>query len=377
MDEKTSIELLRDMVGIYSPSGREEVLADFLRTTLKALSFGKLWTDKAGNVYGEMGSGHPTLLLCGHMDTVPGRLPVEIEGNRLHGRGAVDAKAPLAAMISAASSLELKTGKGRVIVAGIVEEEKTARGIRQLLRDGLEVDYAIFGEPSGIQNIAFAYKGRLGLRVTCRTVSGHVGAQHLLDNAIEKSFELWNSLKASCERYRSKQGIFYSLTPCLTSLVSRRTSGGVPDHCVMEVDLRLPPTVKSERALSMAEEIVDDFRAANYDASISLKVTDRVEPFVSARNTPLMEALKRAILEETGAPARFIRKTGTSDMNIFGAASNVPVASYGPGDARLSHTNHEYIELADYITSIRVHKRATEHVLSLASLTSDSPKVTD
>jgi len=375
MDEKASLELLKDMVEIYSPSGREEALANFLGRTLEALGFENVWTDKAGNVYGELGSGRPTVLLCGHMDTVPGRIPVKIEENRLHGRGAVDAKASLAAMISAASSLRLETGKGRVIVVGVVEEEKTARGIRQLIGEDLGVDYAVFGEPSGVQNIAFAYKGKLGLQITCRTVSGHVGAQHLLDNAIEKSFEQWNSLKASCERYGSQQGVFYSLTPCLTSVVSRRTSGGVPDHCVMEVDLRLPPTVKSERALSMTEEVVGDFRTANHDVSVSLKVTDRVEAFVSKRTTLTMEALRRAILEETGAPAKFIRKTGTSDMNIFGAASIVPVAAYGPGDAHLSHTNYEYIELADYLTGITVYRKAAERILSQASLTSDNPKV--
>ena len=370
MDEKASIELLKDMVEIYSPSDREEALANFLGRTLVSLGFKNVWTGKAGNVYGEVGSGHPTVLLCGHMDTVPGRIPVKIEENRLHGRGAVDAKASLAAMISAASSLRHETRKGRVIVAGVVEEEKTSRGIRQLIGEDLGVDYAIFGEPSGVQNIAFAYKGKLGLQIRCRTVSGHVGAQHLLDNAIEKSFELWNNLKASSERYRSQQGVFYSLTPCLTSVVSRRTSGGVPDHCVTEVDLRLPPTVKSERALLIAEEVVDDFRAANQDVSVSLRVTDRVEAFVSERTTLTMEALRGAILEETGAPAKFIRKTGTSDMNIFGAASKVPVAAYGPGDAHLSHTNCECIELADYLTGVRVYKKAVERILSQASLSS-------
>jgi LysW-gamma-L-lysine carboxypeptidase len=75
-------------------------------------------------------------------------------------------------------------------------------------------------------------------------------------------------------------------------------------------------------------------------------------------------ALKEAILEVTGRSVKFLRKTGTGDMNIFGAKTGVPVVTYGPGDARLSHTLHEYIDLSEYMTSIRVYKKTIENILS-------------
>jgi len=364
MNEETSVKLLKNMLEIYSPSGKEENLASFLKKKLETLRFEKVWTDKAGNVYGEIGSGFPTVLLCGHMDTVHGWIPVKTQDDKLYGRGAVDAKASLAAMISAASSLESGIEKGRVIVAGVVEEEESARGIRQLLREGLKVDYAVFGEPSGVRNITFAYKGRVGLKITCKTISGHVGAQHLLDNAIEKSFELWNKIKASCREYKSSNRVFYSLIPCLTRVSSRRTSGGVPDVCVQEIDLRLPPTVKSEKAVALVKEVVDGFQMDNRGVSVSLEITDRIESFISRRDTILMKALKEAILEVTGGPVKFLRKTGTGDMNIFGAERRIPVATYGPGDSRLSHTPREHISLSEYLTSIKVYKRTIEKILS-------------
>jgi len=367
MDKQASTELLKNMLKIYSPSGREEKLAAFLKTELRNLSFERVRTDTAGNVYGEVGSGSPTVLLCGHMDTVPGRVAVKTEDGQLYGRGAVDAKASLAALISAASSFEPSRRTGRVVVVGVVEEEQTAKGIRQLLREDLKVDYAVFGEPSGVNNITFAYKGKLGLRITCKTVSGHVGAQHLLDNAIEKSFELWNGLKTCCARYRSPHGVFYSLTPCLAHISSKRTSGGVPDVCVLEVDLRLPPKVRSDIAATLVEEVVGGFQGTNQRVSVSLEVTDRVEPFVAKRTTPVMKALREAILKVTGGPVRFLRKTGTGDMNIFGAETGVPVATYGPGDARLSHTSREYIDISEYLTSVEVYRRFLEEILPRTS----------
>jgi LysW-gamma-L-lysine carboxypeptidase len=364
MDRKASIELLRKMLEIYSPSGKEAELAIFLEKELEKIGFERVWMDKVGNIYGEVGCGTPTVLLCGHMDTVSGWIPVKTGDGRLYGRGAVDAKASLAAIISAASSLEMKARKGRVIVAGVVEEESKAKGIRRLIREGLNVDYAVFGEPSGIKNITFAYKGKLGLKTTCKTVPGHVGAQHLLDNAIEKSFELWSQLKTFCEQYKSPHGAFYSLTPCLTRISSRRTSGGVPDVCMMNIDLRLPPTIKSEKGTALAKSVVDGFQTANQGVSVSLKVIDSVEPFVASRKTIVMKALKEATSEVTEESVKFIRKTGTGDMNIFGAETGVPVATYGPGDAGLSHTPNEYIDLSEYLTSIEVYKKTIENIFT-------------
>jgi LysW-gamma-L-lysine carboxypeptidase len=329
---------------------------------LESLNFENVRKDKVGNVYGNIGSGSPKILLCGHIDTVPGKVHSKIEDELLYGRGAVDAKSSLAAMISAVSSLKTSNIKGKVIVGCVVGEEHTANGIHQLIQEGLKTDYAIFGEPSGINNITYAYKGKLGLKITCKTKSGHIGAQHVLDNAIEKSFKLWNEYKIFCENHKSSNGIFYSLTPCLTQIVSRRTSGGVPDVSTINIDLRLPPTIKSAKAIYSVKKFIEKFLLYNKSVSISLKIVDRVEPFIAIRNSLVMKALKKAIIKVTGGPVKFIRKTGTGDMNIFGLETGIPVATYGPGNSRLSHTNNEYIEISEYLESIEVYKETIREI---------------
>jgi LysW-gamma-L-lysine carboxypeptidase len=131
------IDLLKGMLEIYSPSGKEQELALFLKDELTNLGFRNVRLDKVGNLYGEIGSGSPIILFCGHMDTVPGQIPVRHEGGKIYGRGAVDAKSSLAAMISASCDLGLRGAEGKVIVAGVVDEERNARGIRL----GVYVDY--------------------------------------------------------------------------------------------------------------------------------------------------------------------------------------------------------------------------------------------
>jgi len=354
------------MLEIYSPSGKEEKIASFLMEKMSSLRFEDVRMDRAGNVYGEVGEGGFSILLCGHMDTVTGWIPVREEEDRLYGRGAVDAKSSLAAMISAAAMLKPKIhDAGKIVVAGVVDEEGKARGIRQLIREDLNVNCAIFGEPSGLRNITFAYKGRVYMQILCRSSTGHVGAQHLFINAIEAAYDLWMRLRDLSDRYRSPHGIFYSLSSLLTRISSKRTYGGVPDECLLEIDLRLPPRFSSEMAVRLIKDAVEEFLEEKRGISVSLRVIDRIEPFVARRDTVVIESLKRAILEIAGEPARLIRKTGTGDMNIFGNEKNIPVATYGPGDSRLSHTRCEYIELSDYLTSIQIYKRALEEILSI------------
>jgi len=367
MNPEDPVGLLRRMLEIYSPSGKEEQIASFIEEELGRLGFEAVRRDKAGNVYGEIGSGSYSVLLCGHMDTVPGWVPVKQKDDRLYGRGAVDAKSSLAAMISAAAMLRSKLqDQGKVIVAGVVDEEGKAQGIRQLLREDLRAECAIFGEPSGLKNITFAYKGHVSLQIVCETQTGHVGAQHLFDNAVEVAFDLWRRLKDLCGEYKSPHGIFYSLSPSLLGMNSQRTTGGVPDKCLLEIDLRLPPKFSSEKAVEIVKEVIERLLGEKSSISVSLQVKDRVEPFVARRDTIVMESLKEAILEITGEPAKFLRKTGTGDMNIFGAERKIPVATYGPGDARLSHTCCEYIEIPEYLASIQVYKKTVEKILSKA-----------
>ncbi|RLI35846.1 hypothetical protein DRO55_04740 [Candidatus Bathyarchaeota archaeon] len=128
--------------------------------------------------------------------------------------------------------------------------------------------------------------------------------------------------------------------------------------------MRLPPTLRCGEAEDLVRGGMEGFKGGGTTLSVGFRILDRVEPFVADRRTPLMKALAEAIEEVVGVPARFIRKTGTGDMNIFGSRVGVPVATYGPGNSRLSHTNDEYVKVDEYLTSIRVYRRTLEKLLS-------------
>ena len=92
-------ELLTAMLSVPSPSGHEDAMASLLVSRLLRAGF-DADIDSAGNVVATWGDGPETVALVGHIDTVPGQIDVRREGDLLHGRGAVDAKGPLAIAIT-------------------------------------------------------------------------------------------------------------------------------------------------------------------------------------------------------------------------------------------------------------------------------------
>jgi len=363
MEKIEPTKLLKQMLETYSPSGKEGKLASLLKDQLTELGFKNVRHDDAGNLLGESGKGPPAVLLCGHMDTVPGKLPVKTEKGRIFGRGAVDAKASLAAMVMAASELIDQAMKGRVIVAGVVDEEGRGRGIRQILMDGIDADYALFGEPSGVANITIGYKGRLGVRVLCESEPGHASISNAFRNAIEKAYGLWQKIRTWTEESRGLSP-YYSITASLTGIRGGGISNVTPRRCTLLLDIRLPPSASCQKTIDQIDALVRQYGQENPGIRIRMAVEDRVEPFLADEDSALVKALRKAVEETVGGSAKLLRKTGTGDMNLFAEKIKVPVATYGPGNSRLSHTSKEYIEIKEYLTSIQVYRKTVERLLA-------------
>ena len=116
------------------------------------------------------------------MDTIPDKQEIEISETSICGRGACDAKSALAAQIMAAHSLIKSEFDGKIIIAAVTDEEGNGAGINELMKHNLKSDYAIFGEPSGIDSVTIGYKGRISLSISCTTPSAHASAPWLSKN---------------------------------------------------------------------------------------------------------------------------------------------------------------------------------------------------
>ena len=367
MSEQAAVRFLTNLLGIYSPSGKEEDAANYLVVEMKNMGF-EVGKDDIGNVIGVVGVGDPVILLCGHMDTVAGHLPLRIEEGKIYSRGAVDAKGPLAAMIVAASAAGKEPGfKGKILIASVVEEEATSRGVRHLITQGIKADYAIFGEPSGIENITIGYKGQIQLKIVCKTDTGHSSTPWMFDNALEKAYELWEQIKnaSSYPSLDPSASPYNAVTACLVKVVGGRATSVVPFEVEMNLDVRVPIQFSTAQVYEQIEKIMTKYHAANPKVSVKATVQDTVEPFEVNKASPLVHILSSSVRKVLNTPATLLHKTGTGDMNILGKAMNLPIVTYGPGDSHLDHTLNEHIVISEYLNAIAVYK---ETILKLSEL---------
>ena len=348
-----AVDLLQNMLRLYSPTGEEAALSRFLIEEMQKLGL-RSWRDEAGNAVGEFGSGEPVILLCGHMDTVPGVLPIKLEDGKLYGRGAVDAKTPLAAMIAASSLLFNEGFSGRILVVGAVEEEGVGRGVKHLVEKGVTADYAIFGEPSGVENITIAYKGSLHLKISCETTTGHSSAPWLYKNAIEEVFKVYERIKGVRFTQEKAESRFYSVTYSVTKIEGGNEFSTVPSSAVLHINTRVPPTLSIEMVLDEVYKVVEDYRGKNVGVDMRLSVIDSCPPYEADKNSLLVRSIAYAIRRVRKSQAVLVRRTGSGDMNLFGSTRRVPVVTYGAGDAHLDHTPDEYVVVDEYLDSIKI-----------------------
>ncbi|MFL6319204.1 MAG: M20/M25/M40 family metallo-hydrolase [Nitrososphaeraceae archaeon] len=359
-----AVELLKKSLEQYTPSRSEASLANMIKDKcVNELGFEQVNIDNVGNVIATKGNGEPRILLCGHMDTVPGQIPVRIEDGFVYGRGASDAKGPLIAMLLAAS--EFPKQRGTIIFAGVVDEEGNATGVKQLVKSGLSADYAIFGEPSGIDNITIAYKGRLEIRLTCDVrTSAHASAPWLAKNSIEEIYDFWNAVKCEIDRVQIKNNRTDSISCSLTEISGGSSHNVTPQKCKITIDIRIPTFTRCEEVLSILDKVIFNV-ASTKGVRATYRIEDKTEPFEADYASPLVRALSLSILDVRRKRPILLRKTGTGDMNILGNAFNIPVITFGPGDPHSSHTSNERLSIKEYVSSIDVFNRALFHMSRL------------
>jgi [amino group carrier protein]-lysine/ornithine hydrolase len=359
-----AVELLRKALQLYTPSRSEASVANMIKDRcVNELGFEQVHIDSVGNVIAAKGNGEPRILLCGHMDTVPGYIPVRIEDGFIYGRGASDAKAPLIAMLLAAS--EYPKQRGTIIFAGVVDEEGNATGVKQLVKSKISVDYAIFGEPSGIANITVAYKGRLAVRLTCDVgSSAHASAPWLAKNSIEEMFDFWNAIKSEINRTGTRENKTNSISCSLTEIIGGSSHNITPQKCKITIDVRIPTITTCENVLKIIDGAITEV-SNKKGVKATYRIEDKTEPFEANHTSTIVRALSLSILDVCKKRPILVRKTGTGDMNILGNALKIPMITFGPGDPHTSHTVDERVEIEEYVSSIEVFSRALFHMSRL------------
>lgn len=353
-----AVEFLQALIAIPSVSGNEHTAAALLVDKMAELGLNAT-LDKAGNAVGireEAGADgqiDTEIVLLGHIDTVPGEIPVRIEDGKLYGRGAVDAKGPLATFLFAAAGAELQAGTRLVVIGAVEEESATSKGAR-FAAESFTPDYCIIGEPSGWDGVTLGYKGRLLIDYQLRQPMAHSAGPQT--GTAEQAVDWWNQLHAYVEQANDgREGLFNQILPSLREI--HTSSDGLNNEVHAKIGLRLPPD------FDLAAFSLD---AASWAGAAELTFYGYEPAYKGNRRSPLATLFNQVMRQENMRP-RFKLKTGTTDMNVVGPVWGCPIVAYGPGDSQLDHTPQEHIELAHYSQAIALLSEVLSRVSALHS----------
>lgn len=351
-DLSEASRILFDLVNTSSVSGNEREAAEVFERNAEQLGY-EAHIDEVNNAIAHRGASESEasihIVLLGHIDTVPGEIEVRIENGILHGRGSVDAKGPLVAMLVAGSRAKLPDGV-RLTVAGAVGEEASGSiGARHLVNQW-SPDACIIGEPSSFDGVTLGYKGRLLAKAHARCPNAHSAGQE--PSACDHLHAWWASVRSEVELFNEEPSRAFDQIQAMV-LAFSSSSDGLHQDALMETGFRLPPNVDPRTYAEQLRALGNEFISIEFDGFESAHATDR--------NDPVVRSISNAIRAQGHRPRPKL-KTGTADLNVVAPIWKCPIAAYGPGDSALDHTPIEHLSLHELDLSIRILVDAIENL---------------
>ena len=319
MDPLSLVRLSRTLIDIDSTTGREGDCGRWLAAYLRARGYRveeQPVTNGRFNVLATL--DQPRVVFSTHFDCVPPFFPSRIDGGRLYGRGACDAKGILAAQVMAAERLR-QSGVRDVGMLFVVGEERGSDGAKTANQRADGSRFLINGEPTD-SRLGAAHRGAFRVQLSARGRSAHSSYPEAGESAIEK-------LVDALVRLRKQELPVHPLlgrTHYTVGLISGGVAPNViPPNASAEVMFR---TVGSSQGLRPALEALQDL----VESSVVLDV-----------------------------PAAELKTVDGFDTAVFPFTTDIPFLDrwgtpllMGPGSIFLAHTDHEYVEIDELTQSV-------------------------
>lgn len=372
VNEAETVALLQELIRINSVNpdlvrggSGEYQIARFLGHYLREMGLEVEYQEiKPGrpNVIGRLkgSGGGQTLMLNGHTDTVAltgmeiAPLDPRVADGKIYGRGSLDMKGGLAAMIAAARTL-VDSGvrlKGDLLLALVVDEEYASLGTEALVTK-YTADAAIICEPTNLE-IVIAHKGFAWIRIEISGQSAHGSRPDLGIDAIVKAGKLLTALEdLQCNILSRQEHPLLGSPSVHASLISGGTElSTYPDYCRLELERRTLPHETKESVTEEIRALLDRLSRADEQFRAGLEVFFYRPGLEVAEDQPIVESLRRAFTNCSGESPRLAGMGGWMDSAIL-AAAGIPSVIFGPAGAGL-HAAVEYVDCASVIETAAV-----------------------
>jgi len=352
-----------------NPPGREFEAAQWLKAAMSEMGFAADTTDimpGRTNVVGVLDNGPgPAFAFNTHIDVVPAgagwsRDPFKLyEGDgRLYGRGACDAKGPLAAMLEAMRWLadNRTCWSGTLLGVFVADEEASSRGAKAYVRTRPRIDTCIIGEPTSCTTYS-AHKGSLRPLVRVQGRTAHSGMPDLGVNAIIKSASVLRLVAEEHERIKTNKHALVG-SPSLT--ITRANAGVadnvVPDLCELLLDRRMIPGEDEETVKARLTELV---ARAGEEAGTSMHIAEFRPTTGGATETapdhPIVVASQAACRHHHGHATPLSGFQGGCDLVHFRSVGAQGIV-LGPGALDVAHQPDEYVPIGELAMAAAIYR---------------------
>ncbi|RYF02075.1 MAG: succinyl-diaminopimelate desuccinylase [Comamonadaceae bacterium] len=338
-----------------------------------AFRVSNLWAKRAAAPAGIAQEAIKTVVFAGHTDVVPTG-PVEQwssapftpthRDGRLYGRGASDMKTSIAAFVVAVEEFLAATPDPAIAIAFLLtsdEEGPSVDGtkvvVEQLRARGEPLNYCIVGEPTSVKQtgdmIKNGRRGTLSGRLTVRGIQGHIAYPQLARNPIHQAVPALAELAATIW---DEGNAFFPPTSWQMSNIHGGTgaSNVIPGTVVIDFNFRFSTESTADGLQSRVHALLD-----RHDLEYDLVWTLGGQPFLTTPGE-LVDAVQRAITDETGLTTELSTTGGTSDGRFI-AQICAQVVEVGPPNATI-HKIDEHIVVADIEPLKNIYRRTLENL---------------
>lgn len=306
--------------------------------------------DQEGNVLATRegkDSDGPHLVLNTHLDTVPPHIPYEQDNHIVRGRGACDAKGPLAVFVDVFLTAELRSGQ---LTLAITPNEETSQIGGAYLGETLTADGFVVGEPTGL-DVCIAAKGNFGGEVHVFGESAHASDPSEGINTAKAVGPVVEALS----RFDEEKGPGpHELLGEPTIAPTRIETGGplnqIPEHSVVSFDRRTVPPETITGFLEELELYLQKSLPAEYEYEVRPAYPDSPAPDAFATDSD--ERLVQLLRKCSGREIRPFE--AATEASYF--AKEAPTVVFGPGliadeHGPVAHSNREYINRSELETA--------------------------
>lgn len=302
-----------------------------------------------------------TLLLTGHMDTVPPYdmpEPFELksDGNVLVGRGVADMKGQLACMVYSMIAIKranIKLG-GDLIFAGVIDEEEKSLGTIDLIEKGIKADAAIVGEPTNF-NICVCHRGLEWFEIQFQGKTVHGGAQKEGVNAILLASNFIQKVEETLIPKIEKETHHIIGTSSMNygTIKGGTQPSTVAGECVLKIDRRWVPGIKYDNILKEYQDIIDELSRDDKNFKCTFKVMDTSvmkegyvhEPMEIDINHPIVNITKSVTKDILKKESEITYFPAWTDGGLISTYAKIPTIIFAPGNLKTAHSSVEQLEI--------------------------------